>query len=210
MNTKKASLASHYSIEIMHHHDSSTQFHIKSGLETLSFQAVFQLWQHNLEFVQFYKKSLLDLCSTAFCWEHPALTKDLLDENYECTLQASAMLEQLPVNERAFKSHISLDADAVDFLNLGEDAKLVIPTKKLHQEIYNHFGKFLRHGDDEQINAVFQKTGQVITAELEKHPTIWLNTAGLGVIWLHIRMDTKPKYYKTKAYKNPEFLVAEN
>ncbi|MGB1216866.1 MAG: DUF6940 family protein [Saprospiraceae bacterium] len=33
---------------------------------------------------------------------------------------------------------------------------------------------------------------------------MWLSTAGLGVYWLHIRMDNRPKYYKHKAYKEIE------
>lgn len=194
-----------FQTHILHQNNNSIQFRITDNRKTLSFRDVFELWQNNHSFVQFYQSSLLGFGFAAFCWEHPALTKDCLDENYECTLHVSAMLEQLPVNEMAFKSHISLEADAVDFLNLGGDARLVIPTKKSNEEIYNHFGKFLKFDQNQQVQAVFKKIGSTVINELEKYSTIWLNTAGLGVIWLHIRMDTTPKYYKTKAYKNPNF-----
>ena len=32
---------------------------------------------------------------------------------------------------------------------------------------------------------------------------IWLNTAGGGVAWLHIRLDHRPKYYRYLPYKKP-------
>lgn len=190
---------------ILHQNNDSIRFRITENHKTLSFRDVFELWQNNPEFVQFYQNVLSGLGFTAFCWEHPVLTLSLLDQKYECTLQKSALLDQLPVNEKAFKSHNLQEALAVDFLNLGKDARLVIPTKKSNKEIYNHFGKFLKFDQNQQVEAVFKKTGSTVVNELEKHPNIWLNTAGLGVIWLHIRMDTKPKYYKTKAYKNPKF-----
>lgn len=67
-------------------------------------------------------------------------------------------------------------------------------------------GKFIRFAEKEQIIEVFKRVGKSILEEIESQKLIWLNTAGLGVIWLHIRMDTRPKYYKTKRYKEPDFL----
>ena len=69
-------------------------------------------------------------------------------------------------------------------------------------------GKFLRFAEKGQIVEVFKRVGKVIVEEIEKEKIVWLNTAGLGVIWLHVRMDTRPKYYKTKKYKDPDFLIA--
>ena len=41
--------------------------------------------------------------------------------------------------------------------------------------------------------------------ELVDQHSVWLNTAGNGVIWLHIRLDSRPKYYKTDTYRKPKF-----
>ena len=30
---------------------------------------------------------------------------------------------------------------------------------------------------------------------------IWLSTSGLGVYWLHVRLDTRPKYYQYAPYR---------
>ena len=98
---------------------------------------------------------------------------------------------------------------ATDFMNLGKDARLVVPTKKTDKEIYNHMGKFIRLAEQEQIIEVFKRVGKSVLEEIESEKLIWLNTAGLGVIWLHIRMDTRPKHYKTSRYKEPSFLNNE-
>ena len=29
---------------------------------------------------------------------------------------------------------------------------------------------------------------------------LWVSTAGLGVSWLHVRLDARPKYYRHDAY----------
>ena len=43
--------------------------------------------------------------------------------------------------------------------------------------------------------------GQAIRENLGPIPR-WLSTAGLGVPWLHLRLDTRPKYYQYGPYKN--------
>jgi len=36
--------------------------------------------------------------------------------------------------------------------------------------------------------------------QISDRPT-WLSTAGLGVYWLHLRLDSRPKYYRYQPYK---------
>ena len=31
---------------------------------------------------------------------------------------------------------------------------------------------------------------------------LWVSTSGLGVYWLHVRLDSYPKYYQHAPYKN--------
>ncbi len=33
------------------------------------------------------------------------------------------------------------------------------------------------------------------------HTPLWLSTAGGGVAWLHVRLDSRPKYYGYSPYK---------
>ena len=67
-------------------------------------------------------------------------------------------------------------------------------------------GSFLRKAPQNQVRDLFQKIGSIVFSEISEKDMIWLNTAGLGVIWLHVRLDTVPKYYKTKPYKAVDFL----
>lgn len=32
---------------------------------------------------------------------------------------------------------------------------------------------------------------------------LWVSTSGLGVSWLHVRLDSRPKYYTYAPYKQP-------
>ena len=195
-----------YKIEVITQKENTIQFRLKRGENYLQFDEVFKLWKDDLTFIRFYKNELIKLNYQAFYWEHPALKKEFLNKKYECILQRSKPLERLQVNESAFKKYIFLEEGAVDFRNLGKDARLVIPTKKSEQDIYNHLGRFIRLAEEKQLIELFQLVGKTILEELDRQEIVWLNTAGLGVIWLHIRMDKRPKYYKTEAYRDAAFL----
>ena len=195
-----------FSIEIKERNDNTVRFRLKKGEQNLSFKEVFELWGSSSAFVAFYVDELIKLDYQAFYWEHPAIKTAFLPKKYECTLQKSQVLEHRNVNENAFKDYLYSKEKVVDFINLGGDARLVAPTKQTAKEAYKHLGKFIRLAEAEQIIQVFKRVGILIFEELEKRKLIWLNTAGLGVIWLHIRMDTRPKYYKTNSYKKPIFF----
>ncbi len=199
-------MTSKFEIKIEEQSENIVRFRLKRGEQYLSFEDVFKLWENNPEFIAFYTDELIKLDYPAFYWEHPAISKEFLPKKYECILQRSQPLEHLPSNENAFKNYLDSKEQVADFMNLGKNARLVVPTKKTEDEIYNHIGKFIRLANKEQVIEVFKRVGQTVIEELEQQKLIWLNTAGLGVIWLHIRMDTRPKYYKTKKYKDPEFL----
>jgi hypothetical protein len=195
-----------FHIEIKGKNENAIRFFLKKEAAYLSFEEVFDLWSNSVDFINFYVNALIDLNYQAFYWEHPALNKQFLKKKYECILHRSQPLEFLRSNEKAFEHYLYSKKHVEDFLNLGKNARLIIPTKQTNQEIYNHFGKFIRFAKKEQQLELFKRIGTLIIEELEEKELIWLNTAGLGVIWLHIRLDTRPKYYKTQKYKNPAFL----
>ena len=200
-----------FTVEIKGQSEHSIRFRLKKEDKYLTFKEVFELWINNTAFTSFYTKAILKLDYEAFYWEHPAINAAFLEKKYECVLQRSKPLEHLKINNKAFEEHISTQNIFVtDFLNLGKNARLIVPTKRTEEEIYNHLGKFIRYAESKQVIAVFKRVGQKMLEEIKKDELIWLNTAGLGVIWLHIRMDAKPKYYKTKTYKNPLFLTSMN
>lgn len=195
-----------YSIKILGQNDTAIRFRILQNDTLLSFREVFKLWENNPKFIDFYVQSIKDFSFKAFFWEHPGLTKQTITKAYECILQKSKNLDSRTLDEQAFADYLHTSNGAEDFLNLGKNARLVIPTKQSKAEIYKHFGSFLFNAEALQIQVLFNKVGTVVQQEIERQPMIWLNTAGMGVIWLHIRMDTKPKYYKTINYRRVDFF----
>lgn len=194
-----------YTVKIIAQNENAIRFSILKEDEPLTFQEVFNLWEKEAAFIKFYVNALISIDYTAFYWEHPALKTAYLEKRYECILQRSQPLEHLPINEKVFSDYIYSVEDVVDFMNLGKNARLVVPTKKSEEAIYNHLGKFIRLAEEQQVISVFNRIGKVVKLELENQEFIWLNTAGLGVIWTHIRMDTRPKYYKTANYRRKDF-----
>ena len=185
--------------------DYAIRYKIVQEENYLTFREVFKLWQDSEDFVSFYTTLLKDIDYPAFFWEHPGLTPQFLDKPYEFVLQNSRHLDDRMVNENAFSKYIHEDSLVVDFFNLGKDARMVVPTKKGDSTIYKHLAVFVRNANKEQVEAFFKLIGKVALEQINKEPMIWLNTAGQGVIWLHVRMDTRPKYYKTKTYRKPDF-----
>lgn len=80
-----------------------------------------------------------------------------------------------------------------------------------------HLGSFVRYAPDELIHALFRAAGVSMVQRLhaldkdgfhghaKEHKKIWLSTSGLGVPWIHIRLDNSPKYYTWEPYANTMF-----
>jgi hypothetical protein len=60
----------------------------------------------------------------------------------------------------------------------------------------------MRSGPEAQKHELWQAVGKAMDARLGPKP-IWLSTAGMGVAWLHVRLDSRPKYYGFDEYKDP-------
>ena len=91
------------------------------------------------------------------------------------------------------------------FANLGHTATLISP-KNLGN--YSHIGLFMRNAPiyetqqlwkkitTEYLDALFKlKEKQGNKKSSSSSSSLWLSTSGLGVSWLHFRIDHRPKYY---------------
>jgi hypothetical protein len=89
----------------------------------------------------------------------------------------------------------------VSFPNLGGDAFLVVPKQIFSLESYGHIAAFVRSAPAAQRQELFQTLGGAISDVLgENDQRIWVSTSGLGVPWVHIRLDSYPKYYNHQPY----------
>lgn len=180
--------------------DRIVQYHFFQGDRRLLRKDVIQLWSTDEQFCKFYKEQLLLTRFDKFYWEHPPWTSDTLDEAYECVVIRNSTSSSLTPNYGPFASKFG-DADSVvSFTNLGGDAQLVVPVPVEGIADYAHLGSFLRNASEEQSFDLWRLTAEQILLEISKSQR-WLSTCGMGVYWLHVRIDTRPKYYKYKPYK---------
>lgn len=111
-------------------------------------------------------------------------------------------LAGLRANSLPFTEHFAhlTTPEVVSFTNLGKDATLIAPTPTVKdQTCYSHLGNFLRGAPGSQIDALWRHFAEGVRALVSNVP-IWPSTAGLGASWLHLRIDSKPKYYRYEPY----------
>ena len=88
----------------------------------------------------------------------------------------------------------------VTFPNLGNDAVLVVPTPVGPSAAYVHLAAFVRHAPPAQVHELWRAVGAAVASRLSVKP-MWVSTAGMGVAWLHVRLDDRPKYYGFTEYR---------
>lgn len=78
------------------------------------------------------------------------------------------------------------------FSNLSGDALLVIPKATGN---YGHIAAFCRLASVDLQQALWKKVGEIAQNAIEKGDSIWCNTHGHGVSWMHVRFDQSLKYF---------------
>jgi len=175
--------------------------------EALRFSNALNLWQADESFRTFYISVLADAPFTAFRWETPPVTSITMERPFEFVLLDSPGLARTPDRE-AFAEYFSAAPPteaAIAFENLGRDATLVVPCPRGPGSAYGHLAAFTRHAPTSQNHALWQKVGKAMIERVSNRP-VWLSTAGAGVSWLHVRLDSRPKYYGFAPYRENEIL----
>lgn len=170
-----------------------------SADRALSFATVVLGWHADERFRAFWHGSLRDAGFGACCWECPPLTSETSSRDFECVFVPSPALARMPADPGAFAAHFRADRSVVAFGNLGGDAVLVAPCPGGAGTDYAHLASFTATAPAAQQDALWQAVGQEMKKRVGSRP-VWLSTAGLGVAWLHIRLDDRPKYYRHAPY----------
>lgn len=153
----------------------------------------------NAAFRAYFNACLARSPLPAFFFETPAVTLDTLGALCEWVLVDGAPLLRTHSDDTAFAQHFATDALAVTFANLGGDAQLVVPTPRVEAEVYVHLANFVRRAPPPQVDYFWQLVGVTCQRALSNQP-LWVSTSGLGVGWLHVRLDARPKYYNHAPY----------
>jgi hypothetical protein len=140
-----------------------------------------------------------------YLWETPPVTTATSHLPFEFVLTDAPSFERASPERSAFQEHFSGDSDGdgiVTFENLGRDATLIVPCPIEDESTYSHLARFVRNGPEAQVDALFRAVGRATRQRISERP-LWLSTAGMGVYWVHVRIDSRPKYYRHEPYKRP-------
>jgi uncharacterized protein DUF6940 len=181
---------------------SGLRYHITCEGDQLTLRELFDCLETDAAFAEWYSDTLAKAPLRAFFWEHPPLTSDDFGRAAEFVLIESSSLARLHADPQPFEDQFARQssADVITFPNLGGDALLIVPTPIAAHEVYPHLAAFLRGAPKRQIQALWKAAAQSVRETLGREPR-WLSTAGLGVSWLHLRLDTRPKYYRFGPYR---------
>ncbi|HIK33798.1 MAG TPA: hypothetical protein IGS17_11960 [Oscillatoriales cyanobacterium M59_W2019_021] len=177
------------------------QFYLFEKGDRLKYDRVLKLWQNDAKFRSFFLSILTEVPFDAYRWETPPLTAATANRDFEFVLVNDPGLDRTP-DPQPFASYFDTQTTngIVAFPNLGNDAFLVVPSPRSEATAYGHLAAFVRNASLSQNHALWQHVGRVMEKRLNDRP-IWLSTAGGGVSWLHIRLDSYPKYYNFFPYK---------
>lgn len=176
---------------------------VLEGDRGLSWREVIALLKNEADFRGLFSKALADTPFEGFFFETPPLTREGMENAFEFVLVDGAVLTTLRAEPRPFGDHFKragIGEEVLTFPNLGRDAILVVPVPRGELQCYAHLAAFVRSAPEAQIDAFWKSVGEALENHVSARPR-WLSTAGLGVSWLHLRLDSRPKYYRYRPYK---------
>jgi hypothetical protein len=182
---------------------------IAGGDRVLSYAEVVAAWRGDDRFCDFFSGRLAESAFAAYFFETPPVTRASMNQPFQCVLVDSPALAGVRAEPAGFATHFesaARGAEVVDFANLGGDAWLIAPCPTGPRATYPHLAAFSRLAPARQQRALWRRTGEALGRRLGARP-LWLSTAGLGVYWLHLRIDTRPKYYTYAPYAAPPARV---
>lgn len=171
-----------------------------------SYGEVVERWQSDEAFRDRFTAALADSEHSAFFWETPPISAATVDRPFEFVLVDSPALARARPQPEPFETEIGdgRGTNAVrTFENLGGDAVLVVPCAAGPLESYTHLAAFVRLAPREQVHRLWRAVGAAVAARLQSTTErIWVSTSGLGVHWVHVRIDSRPKYYNHAPYRS--------
>ena len=166
----------------------------------LSYADALGAWTDDASFRAFFIDLLSGAPFEAYCWETPPVTAGTVGREFEFVLLDSLYLAGR-VDSQSFANQFAAAGDkpVIGFPNLGRDAYLVVPCPQGGATDYGHLAAFVRSASADQKHALWSAVGATMLERLGER-RIWLSTAGGGVAWVHVRLDSRPKYYGFRPY----------
>tara|TARA_B110000037_G_scaffold222400_1_gene297039 strand:- start:1378 stop:1863 length:486 start_codon:yes stop_codon:yes gene_type:complete len=124
------------------------------------------------------------------------------EEEYKEKFIESDLFDNIKQNYKLFKKYIikSKNKYVITFLNLSKTSLLIIPYPKQNKK-FTTLKHFIDNSTKLQQKKFWKKVSNSIKKMLKIYKKVWVSTHGTGVPYLHIRIDTIPKYYITNKFK---------
>ncbi|EGF89445.1 hypothetical protein ABI_38590 [Asticcacaulis biprosthecium C19] len=161
-------------------------------------------WASDPEFSRTFSEALAGIPFDAFFWETPVWSAKTVGQPFECVVTPAPALAKRKANPQSFAAQfdaIPPGTNVIVFESLGRDADLVVPCDIAEGAMYTHLASFLRTAPMGQATALWHHIGETVQGWLQCDRHFWLSTSGLGVSWLHVRIDQRPKYYTYEPYR---------
>ena len=114
------------------------------------------------------------------------------DSRFTQVFLPAPVLTRPRADPRAFRDHLHQPINAFD--NLGGDAVLIAPSPAPGS--FAHLASFARTAElDLQRELWHTAADQIERWWGARRGPLWVSTHGAGVPWLHLRLDSRPKYY---------------
>lgn len=175
------------------------KYHLLNDKRPFTTAQVLQNWQADADFRRFFIDLLADAPFDAYFWEAPPMTQATLARPFEFVLVNAPQLAHVSADRRPFAHYFNREP-VVDFPNLGGDAHLVVPCPQKPADAFAHLAAFSRSAPLAQQHDFWQRVGLAVVNGVGERP-LWVSTSGLGVYWLHMRLDSWPKYYTFRPYR---------
>jgi hypothetical protein len=181
--------------------------------------------QGNFEILDYITNTIINYHTDALFFETPSIMVSTYETDiFEYMLIPSTELQNIvpdygPFEEkfkRSCKNNVDINGDSdsnsdhcvVSFGNLSGDSMLVAPCP-IHDQNnkdvidFSHLKRFTVNADINLIHKIWQRVAKEAITILQNNSNqrLWISTSGLGVSWLHIRLDSTPKYYNWLPYK---------
>ncbi|MBX9890609.1 MAG: hypothetical protein K2X94_05060 [Amoebophilaceae bacterium] len=143
----------------------------------------------------------------AYFWETvPVSVHEWQNKVFQFVVISTTALSHRSPDREHFKDHFiraeNQNKKVISFQSLGKDAFLIAPCPNQAAN-YGHIAAFVKYAPLAQQHALWMKIGEEMSKVIQeaKGQKKWLSTAGEGISWLHVRIDSRPKYYKYTLYK---------
>lgn len=179
------------------------RYRVSSNGAPISYETVLDLWQSDSSFRNYFTALLSNSPFSGYRWETPAITESTVDRPFEFVLINSPGFCARKTDAETYATYFSdddSDFGVVAFANLRGDATLVVPSPRAPNTAYGHLAAFIRNAPEPQVDAIWRVISAQVQSEIGTEP-IWISTAGGGVAWLHVRLDSQPKYYGHQPYR---------